>query len=182
MRSRDPIQHTAAVSDECGQATLPRADVFTRRAAVAALLFAGWEISGRASPPSPTKKLETMSDPRVKTYGIYLSAWSAIPEDERARRLGESLSKDIVFTNPMQTRRGLAEVAVHLQGFQQRSPGGSFRMNEMLGWEKHGIATWQFVDPQGQPGFWGYDVLAYDGQGLIESILLFSHVDKQMLK
>jgi hypothetical protein len=52
----------------------------------------------------------------------------------------------------------------------------------MLGWGSHGIATWQFVDAQGQPGFWGYDVLAYDGQGRIESILLFGHVEKQMLK
>jgi SnoaL-like domain len=185
MRNRDPIHHTAlAANDEREQPALPRADVFTRRAAVTAvsLLFVGWETPGRASPPSPTKKLEAMSDPRVKTYEIYLSAWSAIPDDERAKRLRESLSEGVVFTNPTQTRHGLADVAVHLQGFQQRSPGGSFRMNEMLGWENHGIATWQFVDAQGQPGFWGYDVLAYDGQGRIESILLFAHVEKQMLK
>ena len=26
-------------------------------------------------------------------------------------------------------------------------------MNEMLGWEHHGIATWQLVDAQGQAGF-----------------------------
>ena len=123
-----------------------------------------------------------MSDPRVKTYETYLSAWSAIPDDERAKRLRESLSESIVFANPMQTRRGLAEVVVHLQAFQQRSPGGSFRLNEMLGWENHGIATWQLVDAQGQPGFWGYDVVAYDAQGRIESILLFSHIEKQMLK
>jgi hypothetical protein len=82
----------------------------------------------------------------------------------------------------MGTRRGLADVAGHLQGFQQRSPGGSFRLNEMLGWERHGIATWQLVDAQGQAGFWGYDVVAYDDRGRIESILLFSHVEKQMLK
>lgn len=61
------------------------------------------------------------------------------------------------------------------------APGGSFRMNEMLGWENHGMATWQFVDAKDQPGFWGYDVLAYDGQGRIESILLFGHVEKQTL-
>jgi hypothetical protein len=144
--------------------------------------FATVKGSGTLKTSSNTKWLESMSDPRVKTYETYLSAWSAIPDDERVKLLHESLSQDIVFTNPTQTRRGLADVAVHLQGFQQRSPGGSFRMNEMLGWENHGIATWRFVDAQGQPGFWGYDVLAYDGQGRIESILLFGHVAKQMLK
>jgi len=123
-----------------------------------------------------------MSDPRVETYETYLSAWSQIPDEERARLLRETLSESIVFTNPMQTRRGLAEVAEHLRGFQQRSPGGSFRLNEMLGWERHGIATWQLVDAQGQAGFWGYDVVAYDDQGRIESILLFSHIEKQILK
>ncbi len=55
-------------------------------------------------------------------------------------------------------------------------------MNEMLGWENHGLATWQLVDAQGKPGFFGYDVLAFDGKGRIESILLFSHVEKQILK
>jgi len=123
-----------------------------------------------------------MSDPRVKTYETYLSAWSAIPDHERAKLLRETLADGIVFTNPAQTRRGLADVAEHLQAFQRRSPGGSFRMNEMLGWENHGLATWQFVDAQAHPGFWGYDVVAYDEQGRIESILLFSHVEKQTLK
>jgi hypothetical protein len=123
-----------------------------------------------------------MSDPRVKTYETYLSAWSKIPDEERLRRLRESLSERIVFTNPMKTRRGLAEVVEHLQGFQQRTPGGSFRLNEMLGWERNGIATWQLVDAQGQPGFWGYDVVSFDDQGRIESILLFSHIEKQTLK
>jgi hypothetical protein len=161
-----------------------RYPTFTRRTAVSALslLLAGWQTAGRTFPAPPTKRPEQMSDPRVRTYELYLSAWSAIPDDERAKRLRESLSESIVFTNPLQTRRGLLEVALHLQAFQQRSPGGSFRMNEMLGWENHGLATWQLVDAQGKPGFFGYDVLAFDGQGRIESILLFSHVEKQILK
>lgn len=185
MRSCDPLcQAALGASDECKQPNLQRTDVFTRRAAVvaASLLLVGWETTGRTSPPSPTRKLELMSDSRVKTYQTYLSAWSAIPDDERAKLLDESLSANIVFANPTQTRRGLEDVAVHLQGFQQHIPGGSFKMNKMLGWEDHGIATWQLVDAQGQPGFWGHDVLAYDGQGRIESILLFGHVEKQILK
>jgi hypothetical protein len=123
-----------------------------------------------------------MSNPRIRTYETYLSAWSAIPDDERAKRLRESLLDGIVFTNPTQTRRGLAEMAVHVQAFQQRTPGGSFRMTEMLGWENHGIAAWQMVDAQGQPGFSGYDVLVYDAQDRIESILMFVRVDKQILR
>jgi hypothetical protein len=144
-----------ATDDERRPPALQCTGILTRRAAVAAfpILLVGWAGAGRASPPSPTRKVKDMSDPRVETYEVYLSAWSAIPDDERTKRLRESLSEHIVFTNPTQTRRGLADVSEHLQGFQRRSPGGSFRMNEMLGWENHGIATWQFVDAQGQAGF-----------------------------
>jgi hypothetical protein len=42
-------------------------------------------------------------------------------------------------------------------------------MTEMLGRENHGLATW-------------HDVLAYHGQGRIESIPLFQHGEKQILR
>jgi hypothetical protein len=75
-----------------------------------------------------------MSDKKVQTYEMHLTAWSAISKDERARMIRDSLSEAIVFTNQQQTRRGLREVAEHLEDFQALSPGGSFRMNSMIGW------------------------------------------------
>ena len=122
-----------------------------------------------------------MSDRRVKTYDLYLAAWSAVPDAERVRMLEESLSETIVFTNPMQTRRGLSDVAKHLEGFQVRSPGGSFRMNNMVGWGTVAMAEWQLVDAKGDPGFSGYDVLTLDEKGLISTILLFGNVEAQKL-
>ncbi len=122
-----------------------------------------------------------MSDERVQTYDRYLAAWSAIPDAERARMLRESLSEQIVFTNPQQTRCGLSEVVEHLEGFQVRSPGGSFRMNSMVGWGAYALAEWQLVDAKGSPGFSGYDVLTFDEQGLISTILLFGNVEAQKL-
>jgi hypothetical protein len=68
-----------------------------------------------------------MTDFRVATYEIYLSAWSAVPDDERLRLLHESVTEGVVFKNPMKTRAGIADVIEHLEGFQVRSPGGSFR-------------------------------------------------------
>ena len=50
--------------------------------------------------------------------------------------LRKSLSEDIVFKNPLQTRYGLAEVTEHLEGFQVRSPGGSFLMSNLVGWSR----------------------------------------------
>ena len=122
-----------------------------------------------------------MSDERVQIYEVYLAAWSAVPDADRARILQESLSEDVVFDNPQQSRRGRADVAMHLEAFQARSPGGSFRMNNMVGWGSSALAEWQVVDADGKPGFSGYDVLSFDGEGLISHILLFANLEPQKL-
>lgn len=123
-----------------------------------------------------------MTDFRVAAYETYLSAWSAIEGDERLRLLHESVTEGIVFKNPMKTRTGIADVIEHLEGFQGRSPGGSFRLLAMLGWEVNAMATWQFVDAEGNSGFTGYDILAFDKDHRIESIVLFGSVEKQTLR
>jgi hypothetical protein len=82
---------------------------------------------------------------------------------------------------PQQTRRSIADVIQRLEGFQVRSPGGSFRMNNMVGWDDFGLAEWQLVDAQGAVGFSGYDVLTFNERGLIETIPLFGNVEAQKL-
>jgi len=82
---------------------------------------------------------------------------------------------------PQQTRRSIADVIQRLEGFQVRSPGGSFRMNNMVGWDDFGLAEWQLVDAQGAVEFSGYDVLTFNERGLIETILLFGNVEAQKL-
>ena len=123
-----------------------------------------------------------MTDVRVTAYETYLSAWSAIPADERLRRLRAIVTDGIVFKNAMKTRTGIADLVAHLEGFQGRSPGGSFRLLAMLGWDDNVMATWQFVDAKGEAGFTGYDIVAFDKDHRIESIVLFSNVPKQTLK
>ncbi|WP_162249342.1 MULTISPECIES: nuclear transport factor 2 family protein [unclassified Rhizobacter] len=151
--------------------------------AISLLLLAGAgspavSLAAQSIPAGPPAK----SDPRAKTYETYLSAWGPVDDGRRLALLRDSLSEDVVFTNPIQTRRGIAEVIAHLEAFQKRSPGGLFRMNEMLGWENHGLATWQFVDAKGEAGFWGYDVVEFDPGGRMRTILLFGHSEKTILK
>lgn len=123
-----------------------------------------------------------MTDPRLTTYETYISGWSAHTDADRAQLLADSLSEDVVFTNSTQTRHGRNDVAAHLAAFQRSRPDTSFRTNEMLGWDNHGLATWQFLDAQGEPGFFGYDVVAFDDDGRIREILMFTHAEHQTLK
>jgi hypothetical protein len=123
-----------------------------------------------------------MTDKRVDAYELYISAWSAISDDERLRRLRASVAQAIIFRNAMKTRNGRADVVEHLEAFQKRSPGGSFRLMSMLGFENQGLATWKFFDAEGQGGFSGFDALTFDEEGRISYILMFSDVEKQRLK
>ena len=123
-----------------------------------------------------------MTDKRVDAYELYISAWSAISDEERLRRLRASVAQAIIFRNAMKTRNSLADVVEHLEAFQQRSPGGSFRLMSMLGFENQGLATWKFFDAEGQGGFSGFDALTFDEEGRISYILMFSDVEKQRLK
>jgi SnoaL-like domain len=122
-----------------------------------------------------------MLDKRALTYDLYLAAWSAIPDKDRARMLRESLTEDVVFENPQQSRRGIDDVIKHLEEFQARSLGGAFRMNNMVGWGSGALAEWQVVDASGKAGFSGYDVISFDALGLISRILLFANVEPQKL-
>jgi hypothetical protein len=123
-----------------------------------------------------------MTDKRVDAYELYISAWSAISNEERLRRLRASVAQAIIFRNAMKTRNSLADVVEHLEAFQQRSPGGSFRLMSMLGFENQGLATWKFFDAEGQGGFSGFDALTFDEEGRISYILMFSDLEKQRLK
>jgi hypothetical protein len=123
-----------------------------------------------------------MTDKRVDAYELYISAWSAISDEERLRRLRASVAQAIIFRNAMKTRNSLADVVEHLEAFQQRSPGGSFRLMSMLGFENQGLAAWKFFDAEGQGGFSGFDALTFDEEGRISYILMFSDLEKQRLK
>ena len=123
-----------------------------------------------------------MTNKHVDAYELYISAWSAISDEERLRRLQASIAPAILFWNATQTRHSLADVVEHLEGFQKRVPNGSFRLMSMLGFENQGLATWKFFDAEGEGGFSGYDALTFDEEGRISYILMFSDVEKQRLK
>ena len=139
---------------------------------------------------STSKKAVTpMSDERLRTYEQYLSAWSAITDHERAERLRGSLSPSVVFYNPTQTRHGIAEVAGQCADFQKRTPGGSFATDEMLVLDRQGLVKWHLIDKDGKPGSfetygfdYGYDIVAFGSDGRIESITMFVHSRKGIVK
>lgn len=117
----------------------------------------------------------------VQAYETYLIGWSAVSDSERERVLRECLSEKVVLTVPSQERREIEGVAAHLKEFQAGHPGDSFRLNNLIGWGAHALAEWQWIDTQGNAGMTGYDVLTFDEQGRILTILIFANIEEQKL-
>ncbi|XXY50954.1 hypothetical protein WME91_07390 [Sorangium sp. So ce269] len=65
---------------------------------------------------------------------------------------------------------------------RRRSPGGSFRLVSMLGWETHALAQWQLVDARGNAGFSGHDGVEHDASHRIKTIVMFTDIPKERLK
>lgn len=115
---------------------------------------------------------------RVRLHGVR-------PSRSRGRRAGTDNHEGrlaVLSVNPTQTQRGLAGVAGQCGVFQKRTPGGSFVAEEMLAFESHGIVRWRLLDAQGNSGAfdvygfdYGYDVVEFDAEGRIESLLMFVH-------
>ena len=175
-----------------------RLNIPTRRALIAGVpilcsgLFVavGW-AAAREQPRTVIPKISPirynalespMTDHRISTYESYLKAWSAVPDDERLALLRMSVTDKIVFKNATKSRAGIPDMTEHLSAFQHKTPGASFRLLGMLGFENYAMATWQFVDAKGVDGFMGYDTITFDNDRRIESIVMFTKVGPQTLR
>ncbi len=127
------------------------------------------------------KKGTIMVNDRAATYELYLAAWSPVNDDERRNLLRKSLKEEAVFLNMQTPRRGINEIAQHLKEFQTHIPGGTFRLNSLIGWGSNALAEWQLIKPNGEPGFSGYDVLTFTEEGVISNILMFTNVESQKI-
>jgi len=123
-----------------------------------------------------------MSDNTVATYRLYVSAWSRISDQEREDRLARSVAPDVVFRNPHKIRYGRPGVIEQIKSFQSNTsggsfstPGGSFRVNWVIGFGNDFLAEWQLVDASGKDSFNGYDAFTLNEEGLIKTIVLWDN-------
>ena len=148
---------------------------------------AGPDPGGRDKGPRTTagdqiSEEEKMMTSRLGLYERYITAWSAMGTSERMSLLAQTVTEDIAYRDATVRCEGASALGEHLNTFQERSPGSSFRLLSMLSWGADGLAKWQIVDAEGEPGFSGYDAMTFAEDGRISSIVGFSETDKQRLK
>ena len=90
-------------------------------------------------------------DAAEKLWTLYLEAYCDISPEERRRLLQQTVSDDIVSTNPGDEFNGLENLLVHIEQFQQRLPGAYFKLNKLLFHHEQALSEWTLYERDGTP-------------------------------
>lgn len=105
--------------------------------------------------------LDTLKD----NWNAYIAAYGAQAEDERARLLEQSVSEDVVFTNPAGDGKGRAGLLAHIGRFQGGNPGAYFVTDKLFPQQGKLLAIWSMYKPDGTKVATGYNFVRPDDDG-----------------
>lgn len=112
-------------------------------------------------------------------YELYASAWSAISEDERRRRLEGSVSRDVTYFDALTKLKGLNDLTAFVVRFQRESPGFSFSLKSFLQHHDVMLVTWNQNDTKEKAVATGFDAIRFDGAGLMVDIVGYADRPEQ---
>jgi hypothetical protein len=98
-------------------------------------------------------------------WNAYMSAFGAVEADERERLLEQSVSDNVVFTNPGgegETRAGLIK---HIEDFQNKMPGCHFKTDRLINHHGESLAVWSMYKQDGAKVATGYNFVQYGADG-----------------
>ncbi|WP_158807027.1 nuclear transport factor 2 family protein [Beijerinckia sp. L45] len=108
-----------------------------------------------------------MDDDTLKRrWTAYFAAYATVDKDERQRLLEESVSEDVVFTNPGGEGRSRSGLNAHIEGFQKSMPGVSFSTDKIHVHHGELLAVWTMYKPDGTKAATGYNFVRPDRDGL----------------
>ena len=98
-------------------------------------------------------------------WNAYMDAFGAAEADERARLLAQSVSDDVVFTNPGgegKTRGGLSK---HIEDFRNKMPGCHFKTDRLISHHGECLAVWSMYKADGAKVATGYNFVQFAADG-----------------
>src|ERR1700759_3854858 len=88
-----------------------------------------WRKSTRAGRKAEEKRMT--KDSVQEIWNAYLDAYADVSKEERKRLLAESVSDDVLSTNPGDETQGFENLVAHVEQFQHRLPGSYFKINSL---------------------------------------------------
>ena len=105
----------------------------------------------------------------------YCEAWSTPDPDRRRANLDNTLTPDVIYTDPSDHVIGTDALSEHIGGIMEEHPGGKVMRTSAVD-HHHDLArfAWQFVKADGETLIEGLDVVTVDGgTGKLRSIAGF---------
>lgn len=105
------------------------------------------------------------ADTLEQHWKSYVTAFNTPVEEERARLLEQSVSDDVVFTNPGGDGKSRVSLIAHIGHFQKSRPGLYFSTDKLYAQPDKLLAAWSMHKPDGSKVATGYNFVLPDEDG-----------------
>jgi hypothetical protein len=113
------------------------------------------------------KQMTIEPDQMRATWELYGKAWAAESDPERRSFLSQAVTADFTYFDPRIVCEGQEQMMKNLEAFQERTPGGSFALRDILPHHDVALVNWQLVKSDGTATNKGYDSVRFNDAGLI---------------
>jgi hypothetical protein len=114
-----------------------------------------------------------LTDHKLASWNTYQAAWADISNDARQSLLEQSISPDVVYTDPTSVSTGYGELTTKMQATQQNYPGATFRNDKFDTHHNHAISHWTMLDTYGEPIFAGVSYAEFASDDRLKSMIGF---------
>lgn len=98
-------------------------------------------------------------------WNSYLAAYGATDENERGRLLEQSVSEDVIFTNPGGEGKSRAGLSAHIANLQKTMPGAYFSTQKVFVHHDELLAIWSLHKQDGTQVATGYNFVQTEQDG-----------------
>ncbi len=104
-------------------------------------------------------------DALERRWDAYLAAYGPIATEERERLLKQRVSDAVVFTNPGGEGRNRDGLIAHIEDFQKKMPGASFKTDKVFVHHGELLAIWSMYKSDDTKVATGYNFVRPDEEG-----------------
>jgi hypothetical protein len=108
-----------------------------------------------------------------QAWNAYLEAYGNVSGEDRRRLLTESVSDDVISTNPGDGTQGLESLVLHVEQFQQRLPGSYFKINSLKFHHEQVLAEWTLYKADGTAVTTAHTYGVFNEQGRLKKLIGF---------
>ena len=103
----------------------------------------------------------------------YLEAYGDVAPEERKRLLRQSVSEDVVSSNPGEELSGFEGLVEHVEQFQQRLPGAYFKLDKLMFHHEQVLVEWTLHKSDGTALRTAHTYGRFGEQGLLSQLTGF---------